>query len=264
MRIALTARDPPVTRRDTVCVTRLVSARLILILATLILTGCSQSYETRMDRTIQNIKYNDRLDRNLKPPAQSAGLADNNIYLRPPQPMDLQSGFGLPGFPIDQFEAAAQYQAENANLYVLARYDAATRAAEQEQGAMIERGDFRESILSYLRNAYGNANVDVEIAASSLERVDYRSEIYNKSITYDQLVFLVSGFEIEIYIHEPSDKPDYHVALIFAMPEIDRPDYAEKIRLCLQELAVGSDAQQKFRGGLGPIDSGGGPAPQAF
>src|SRR5690348_8519816 len=64
--------------------------RRVLVIAAsaalLLIVGCGlHSYETRLDQTLANMRYQDRLNRMLQPPLTKGKWEELSLYLRPPK-----------------------------------------------------------------------------------------------------------------------------------------------------------------------------------
>src|SRR6266571_6790220 len=101
--------------------------RLLAILATtaLLLTGgcVGRSYDIRLNKTIENMRYRDRLDKNLMPAPTKSKLETNHIYIRPPKSLQGPAKeFQLTVLEPGKFDITDSFfEAGKANLHVLAR-----------------------------------------------------------------------------------------------------------------------------------------------
>ena len=58
---------------------------LLASVSLLLVFGCAHDYDVRLEKTIENLRYQKRLDSNLeKPPEAKSNLVVSNIYIRSP------------------------------------------------------------------------------------------------------------------------------------------------------------------------------------
>src|SRR4051794_989920 len=100
--------------------------RLLAMMATaalLIAGGCgSKSYDERLARTLDEMRYRKRLDENLMPPVTGNKIEQMLIYLRPPKSLALAKEFQLTQVEPGKFDLEATFlEPEKQGLHVLAR-----------------------------------------------------------------------------------------------------------------------------------------------
>ncbi|MBX6313516.1 MAG: hypothetical protein IRY99_11460, partial [Isosphaeraceae bacterium] len=221
-----------------------VSAACVLAL------GCgTRSYEFRMNKTLEFLKYRQRLDQYLNPPAEDK-LKDLAIYLRPPKPLSLASAFQLTSTP-DQFDleksfTGGQAKGDSLRLHVLARkkQDTKKKGAAAESAA---RMPFKDAVFSLLANDYG--------AAEALQGAKIENS-KAKANNYKRVLFIApsNGHLIRVYLY--SQAP-YDVALVWDIPPSLSKDATtnEAIALSLESFAVGAKANRQFQAGVGDEES---------
>src|SRR3954462_7566273 len=97
-------------------------AMVVALLMTAAVSGCGRkSYEERLTRTLEQLEYTRRLNKNLMPPPSEKKFQDLGIYLRPPKDQALAKTVQLP-VTEGQFDLDASFndKADSA-LHVLAR-----------------------------------------------------------------------------------------------------------------------------------------------
>ena len=102
--------------------------RVMAMVATTILVlggGCgSKSYEFRLDRTLESMRYRKRLDDNLMPPPAKgiAPFEELAIFLRPPKNLEQSKEFQMTVLEPGQFDLQSSFfEEKKQNLHVLAR-----------------------------------------------------------------------------------------------------------------------------------------------
>ena len=101
-------------------VTVVVGAGLVLVI------GCgTQNYEYRLEHTIDQMKYQRRLNDNLTEPSTKGTLEELQIYLRPPKTMTGPAQtFQLAALEPGKFDVEASFiEPEKQSLHVLARVE---------------------------------------------------------------------------------------------------------------------------------------------
>jgi len=234
--------------------------RIIAIVTTTALVlggGCgSKSYEYRLEKTYEAMKYRKRLDDNLMPPPAkgAAPFEELSIFLRPPKNMEQAKEFQMttslqPG----QFDLESSFfEAKKQNLHVLARVKrpkkpASKKAAAPTPAETATRGDFNRDVISLVGPAYG---VSDELAIEKFK------EISKKSNKFRHHAFASNDQTVQVYLYKFDP---YEVALIFAYPTKEQSSLASKIELCLESFAVGPKARNAFAGAVGDdaADEGG-------
>src|SRR5262245_41122730 len=136
------------------------SLAILAGLGLVLVIGCAQDYDIRMGKTIDNKKYQRRLNANLEGPPAKTNLQTANIFVRPPKGLQgPHKTFGLavvePGkFDIEDTFADPQKQA---SLHILARVNLPKTPGKKSASPTesTQRGDFTDDVLELLKNAYG-------------------------------------------------------------------------------------------------------------
>ena len=224
--------------------------------AVLVTAGCGvRSYEIRLDKTLEDMRYRRRLDDNLQDPAKGK-LEQSNIYLRPPQPLEGPAKeFQLTVLEPGKFDVAESfYEKENkANLYVLARIKRpkappGSKKAAPTPADTATRGEFNVDVLTLLTGVY---NVELDTAKAKEEPKRKKS--------FRHLAFETGEKNVDVYIYGGKTNP-YEVALIFEYLKAEKAALASKIDLCLGAFEVGEGAKRAFSGAGVEEDSGEGAA----
>src|SRR4051794_24170736 len=134
-----------------------LSASLMLLL------GCSTaSYNARLEKTLADKKYAQKLDQYLMPPVGEK-FKELNIFLRPPKPLAQAKEFLLTAAPPGYYEVETSFFDQGkANaalrLHVLARHKSSA-SRQTKKGAppppTAQRGDFKSDVLGLLANDFG-------------------------------------------------------------------------------------------------------------
>ena len=138
--------------------------------------GCAQSYDLRLDETIENMKYQQDLDKNTEEPPAKSNLETAKIYIRAPK--GLKGPAQTFAFVIEQgkFDVADSFidQEKQASLHILARTNAPKPATPKKgpnpsdgmepAAPTAARGDFTADVLDFIKGAYST-----DIEASQLK-----------------------------------------------------------------------------------------------
>lgn len=229
--------------------------RRVLVLscstALLIAWGCGKpSYDARLQRTLEEMKYRQRLDENLMPPPGEGPFQDLAIFVRAPKQEELARAFALGVIPAGLHDLEASFIDTGAghSLNLLARRKTAKKAAAKGAPPTPEvaRGEFTADVLAFLSSIYG---VSEEIAVGKLKGET------KKVNEYRRLVFATSAgnvaYTVQVYFYK---KDEYDVALVFIFPTADQAKLSSKINLCLESFAVGDRARNRFAGAVGEDD----------
>jgi hypothetical protein len=245
--------------------------------------GCGGSYDIRLNKTLEDMKYRKRLDDMLMPPPSDAKYKDLLIFVRPPKSLqparefllplaepgkfDLEASFldsggasstPAPGEPTPVAgEPAKQAETSKQSLHIVARVKQPKNPAAKKKAAEpANRREFTTDLLALVTSAYA-PNPEVTL--------DKFKETTKKLNKFRQTSFAVGGKNVQVYIYAPKNDP-YEVALLFEYPSSEHTNLSGKIDLCLESFAVGNRAKSAFSGGVGePAEGGAGPAaPVAF
>jgi hypothetical protein len=209
--------------------------------ALLVVIGCTKNYDERMERTLDRMKYEQRLNDNLMPPAAKGKLEELLIYLRPPKELSGPTQtFQMTVVEPGKFDVESTFiEPEKQSLHVLARVDRPKAAAKKAPGQpeAPPRGDFNEEVVDLVRNVYG-ADVNIN---------QFKEQTKEKN-TFKALTLDLAAKEVQIYLYGTKSTP-YKVALIFEYPKSEKNAVSPKIGLCLASFAVGEPARLAFAGG---------------
>jgi hypothetical protein len=220
----------------------------LLLTAMLLLTfGCGKSiYERKLNDTLDDMKFRQRLDALLIPAPTDAKFRDFPLFIRPPKDMALSSNFVLVAdLPAGQFDLAASFLSQSkGNLHVLGRRKTAKKAAPKGGAPPppeAPKGPFDTDVITLLRGVYGEV--------PQLQTPQYQTET-KKGNQYRRLIFNASngnGVRVFLYKRDP-----YDVALIWDAPAtLERSGSLSSARdLTLQTFAVHRKAQNSFAGGV--------------
>jgi len=231
--------------------------RILATLSTAMLLcalGCGQQdYEARLTKTIARLRYQQRLDQFLNPPAEGA-FKEMNIYLRSPKPMQLSPNFGLTEEPgrydltstflaIPKTEAGEPDAGQALRLHVLARLKKAKKARKKGEPPAPEpavaRGDFLTDVRTLLAaDTGGGEGVNQTPKADKKRSNDFKRIVFNAG----------NGNSILAYFYKQGD---YDVALVWEVPPALSKSSLTGRDLCLESFSAGRKAAANF---AGPID----------
>jgi hypothetical protein len=206
--------------------------------------GCgAQDYESRLEHTIQQMKYHKRLNDNLNDASTKGRLQELDIYVRPPKNMTGPTQtFQLAAVEQGKFDVEASFiEPEKQSLHVIARVKRPKTPTKKGAPAAEPppRGDFNTEVVDLVRNVYG---AEVDLAKFK----EMQDEKKNNTFKY-QLVDL-NAKNVQIYLYG-NEKTPHQVALIFEYPKAEHSTVNPKIGLCLESFAVGERAKRAFTGG---------------
>lgn len=211
--------------------------------------GCgTQNYESRLEHTIEKMKYQKRLDDNLTTASTKGRLEQLKIYVRPPKAMTGPTQtFQLAVIEPGKFDVEASFiEPDKQSLHVLGRVKQPKTPTKKgvPKAEPAPRGDFNTEIVEMLRNVYG-----VEINSG-----DFKEEKKGEnSFKYKPLD--LNAKKVQIYLYGSKTNP-YEVALIFEYPTAEHNSVNPKINLCLEAFATGEKAKRAFAGGDVEEESG--------
>ena len=144
----------------------LVTASLIVI------TSCSRTYDYRLDMTVDNMKYQKRLNDNLMPPATKGKFDELLISIRPPQTLTQSPEFLLSAPPPGTFDLEQSFQESGKqSLHVLARVKRPKTAKKVQAPAdTAVRRDFNSEVLAILNSAFKPAEEAVSSKFKPVEK----------------------------------------------------------------------------------------------
>ncbi len=259
---------------------------MVAAMSVVVIWGCAKSYDIRLNKTLDDMKYRKRLDDNLQTAAKGK-FEELLIFLRVPKNLQPAKEFLLPLPEADKFdlaasfletqsasentgnpgepgnpnagEAAKQAGAIKQTLHTLARVKRPKSPnAKKKAEPPTNRGEFNRDVLALLNAYYAPPN---ELT------IDKFKETAKKANRFRHHAFAVGGKNIQVYLYGPKGDP-YEVALVFEYPNSERGSLSTKIELALEAFAVGNRAKYYFSGGVGEEQGGeagsGAPAPGVF
>ncbi len=214
--------------------------------ALLIAGGCgSKSYDERLTRTLDDMRYRKRLDENLMPAVAGNKLEQLLIYLRPPKNLDQAKEFQLTQVEPGKFDLEATFlEPEKQSLHVLARRK--LKPSAKKKGAptpadTATRGEFVADVLALVSTVYPS----FDLAANKLKSETKKKPTSSVGNDFKWTAFPADGKNVQIWFYK---KDDYDVALIFEYPTAQQASLFPKIGLCLESFAVGERARRQFAG----------------
>ena len=219
--------------------------------------GCgTQSYEKRLEKTIENMNYQKRLNANLTDAPAKGKLEELQIYVRPPKNMTGPTPtFQLAAPEPEKFDLESTFdEPQKQSLHLLARVKrpkTPTNSASTPAAEPARQGDFNTEVMDLLKSVYG-----VELDVGQFKE-DNRRENTFRSKTID-----LNEKSIQIYLYGGKNN-SHEVALIFEYPKTERNAVDPKIALCLESFAVGERARRAFAGGDVEEEESEGPTEEA-
>jgi hypothetical protein len=204
--------------------------------------GCgTQSYEKRLEKTIENMNYQKRLNASLTDAPVRGKLEELQIYVRPPKNMSGPTEtFRLASVEPGRFDLESSFvEPEKQSLHLLARVKRPKTPAKKAPmpAETAPRGDFNTDVVDLIRSVYA-----VELDVGQLKEDNKRENTFkSKTIDLNEKI-------IQLYLYGGKDSP-HEVALIFEYPKAERNAVGPKIALCLESFAAGERARRAFAGG---------------
>ncbi len=202
--------------------------------------GCVARYQTRMDKTIDELKYERELDKNLDVAPTDGPLKALDIYVRPPKGMQPAKDFLLGAIQPGLFDVERSfYEGQKSFLHVLARKKmpkkAPAKGAPTEQP--VARGEFNSDVLAVLRAVFGD---DENIAIEKFKDDPHKANKFRRAIFTAN-----TGKKVEVFL---SKVDPYDVAMIYVFDPADEKTIDPKIRYSLEAYALGDKAKGKYSG----------------
>jgi hypothetical protein len=221
---------------------------MVATTALVLAAGCGgKSYEIRLNKTIEQMRYNKRLDENLMPPAKGK-LEQLLIYLRPPRSLDEAKEFSIPLADPGMFDLTDTINTKGKPpaLHVLARVKQPKGAAKKKeaQPETAARGDFTTDVMNLLASYY---SLDLESVKPKEEK--------KKKNTFRHATLPAEGKNVQVYFYGGKENP-YEVALVFDYAKSEQSSLVPKIELSLESMAVGERARLLFSGAGADEESG--------
>ncbi|WP_406695826.1 hypothetical protein V5E97_32990 [Singulisphaera sp. Ch08] len=231
--------------------------RVLAMLATmalLMIGGCgSKSYELRLDETLENIKYQDRLNKLLMPALTKGKWEELSIYLRPPKNLAQTKAWMLVETEPGKFDQEASFdEPKKQSMHVLARVKRAKtpgKKAAPSPADTVDRTNFNGDVLAILNEFYK--------PPEELTITKFKTETKKKN-DFKFHSMTVNDKSVKIYLYK---KDPYDVALIFEYPKSEEADLYSKIGLSLESFAVGDRARRFFGGATSEAEASGDAAP---
>jgi hypothetical protein len=224
-------------------------ASAVLLTATLLLcVGCGRrSYDLRLEHTLDDLRYRQRLDQFLIPAPTDPKFKDFPMYIRPPKGMTLSSQFVMlndADLPPGQFDMSVSFTSRSGNLHVFARRKAAPKPtgkdAPQVPVPTEPQRPFEPEVLRILAEVY---------PAEALQTPNFANET-KKPNEYRRLIFRSPNDNVvRVYLYK---RDQYDVALIWDIPAAEDANatLATARDLTLQSFAVGNRANNYFSGSM--------------
>ncbi|WP_422926266.1 hypothetical protein [Singulisphaera sp. PoT] len=209
----------------------------------LLAAGCGlQSYEKRIDLTLEKMKYEERLNRMLMPADTSGKWQEMNIYLRAPKDMAAAKEFLLPPTEPGKFDLEKSFfdQSKQQSLHVLARTKKAKAAAGKKKAATpadtADRSNFSRDVITVLTTAFSPPD--------EVTNAMFKPET-KKNNEFKQATLTLPDKVIKTYLYK---KEPYDVALIFEIPTAEVSNLTGKMNLSLESFATGKKAENALKG----------------
>ena len=214
--------------------------------------GCGkQSYEKRLETTVETLRYKKRLNDNLMKEPSEKKFQDLAIYVRPPKEQALAKTGQLP-VSEGQFELDASFNDSkiDSTLHLLARVKLPKKAPAK--GAPPpppppQRGPFDADVLGVLSNVFGSPE--------GLQTPKFVEEV-KRGNRFRRLIFVANDKEVKLYIYK---QDNHEVALVFVYDPKQKAPLATKIDLCLDSFAAGAKATRLYAGGAPEEEAESGP-----
>jgi hypothetical protein len=209
--------------------------------ALLVVAGCgSKSYEVRLNKTLEDMRYRKRLDDNLMPAPTKGKFEELLIFVRPPKNLQQTKTFMLGTPEPGEFDLDASFdEPQKQSMHLLARVKRpkAPDFKKKAEPAQTKRGDFNRDVLTLLNNYYGTQDLTVE---------KFKEET-RKTNKFQRHVFSANDKNVQIYLYGPKGDP-YEVAFVFEFPSSEQAALISKVGLCLESFTTGQKARRAFAG----------------
>ena len=223
---------------------------IVLGAGLVVVLGCgTQNYEYRLEHTIDQMKYQKKLDDNLTDPPTKGKLEELQIYVRPPKNMTGPTQtFQMTVVEPGKFDVESSFiEQDKQSLHLLARVKRPKTPSKKAPtpAETTPRGDFNTDVVELVKNVYG-----AELDASQFKEEKKLNNTF-KAKTID-----LNAKNVQVYLYGNKTSP-YEVALIFEYPKAEHSALNPKIGLCLESFAVGEKAKRAFAGGETDEEFGG-------
>jgi len=219
--------------------------------------GCgTQNYDIRLERTLDQMAYQKKLDDNLNPAPTKGKLEELQIYVRPPKDMTGPTQtFQMTVLEPGRFDVESSFtEQDKQSLHLLARVKRPKTPSKKAPtpAETTPRGDFTADIVELVKNVYGTEFDPLKFKEEKMQR---------GTNTFKAQTMEVGAKDVQVYLYGGKTNP-YEVALIFEYPKAEHASVYPKIKLCLESFAVGDKARKAFTSGEAEVDTeGGGEAP---
>jgi hypothetical protein len=209
-----------------------------------LIIGCG-NYDSRLDQTLQEMRYRKRLNDNLVEAPTKGKLQDLAIFVRPPKALKGPTKtFTMTVVEPGKFDVENSFidEAKQESMHILARVvrPKATPKKGAPQPEPTPRGKFIDDVLELVKTVYG-----VELEPSQF-KADSHSH-GNRTNTFKAKTVDLTAKKVQIFFYG-DEKAKYQVALIFEYPEGSHASINPKIPLCLESFAVDDVARRAFAG----------------
>jgi hypothetical protein len=218
--------------------------------------GCgTQNYDFRLDRTLEHMAYEKKLNDNLNEAPTKGKLEELQIYVRPPKDMTGPTQtFQMTVVEPGKFDVESSFiEQDKQSLHLLARLKRPKTPSKKAPtpAETTTRGDFTTDVVDLVKNAYGTEVIEAKFKEEKMQR---------GSNTFRAQPLEVGPKNVQIYLYGGKTNP-YEVALIFEYPKAEHASIYPKIKLCLESFAVGDKARRALAGGETEVEGEGGEAP---
>lgn len=204
-----------------------------------------------MEKTLEEKKYEKRLNTNLEVAPTKGKLQGDEIFIRPPLGLEgPTAAFSLTAVESGRFDVENSFidQKKGTSLHVVTRTKKPKAAPSAKKGPgpgaappePAVRGKFIDDVVELVKAAYS-----VELTSTQL-KAESKSH-GNRENAYKAVKLDLTTKEVEVYVYiEPNNV--HEVAMIFEYPKAEKDYMNPKIGLCLESFAVGERARRFFDG----------------
>ena len=215
-------------------------------LCLVLVIGCS-AYDSRLQQTLEELRYRKRLNDNLIEAPTKGKLQELAIYVRPPRNLKGPTQtFTMTVVEPGKFDLENSFidQDKQESMHLLARV-VRPKAPNAKKGAAqpepTPRGKFFDDVSELIKTVYG---VDLEPGQLKPETKKHGA----RTNTYKGTTINLTAKKVQVYFYG-DEKSKYQVALIFEYPEAAHNSINPKIGLSLESFGVGEAAVRAFQGG---------------
>ena len=218
--------------------------------------GCSD-YDIRLEKTLEEKKYEKRLNTNLEAAPTKGKLQGDEIFVRPPLGLQIAQAFVLPAAETQKFDIENSFidQKKGTSLHVVReprspRARPAPRRGRRPPSNPPPSGANSSTTLSSWSRP--------PIASSCAAGLKSESKKHgNRANDYKAVKLDLTTKVVEVYVFTESNGI-HDVAMIFEYPTAEKT-YMEPKSVLLESFAVGDRARRFFDGATATdVDGGGG------